>query len=232
MVGAGPERQEMVQAPWELVAAVRIDGLEQTAHDPDVHGQDVQLAGTQNPQDRDTDCSGTEEHDFDWGSIFSSQTKRRRVRVVDLMDVLVQWTPMQCAMEPIMPSILQYEKDADMEEHSRPMGERNASFHSAEFGRGVEEPDLGQLDGEVGEEDEFRAVPLLGGGGDFLPLNLVLVEVGDLADYDPGNAAAEVDDLVHDEGHDSGGEDIVLHVRVPALSGRLEEVGENDSVGG
>ena len=81
----------------------------------------------------------------------------------------------------------------------------------------MEEPDLGQLDGEVGEEDEFRAVPLFGEGGDFLPLNLVLVEVGDAIDYYPRETAAEVDDFVHHEGHDSGGEDIVLHVRVPTL---------------
>jgi hypothetical protein len=32
----------------------------------------------------------------------------------------------------------------------------------------VEEPDLGELDGEVGEEDEFGAVPLFGCCGDFL----------------------------------------------------------------
>ena len=123
-----------------------------------------------------------------------------------------------------MPRVLQHEEDADMEKHRRPGRERNAGFHSAVFGHWVEEPDLGQLDGEVREEDEFRAVPLLSGGGDFLPLNLVLVEVGDAVDYYPGDTAAEVDDFVHHEGHDSGGQDIVLHVCVPALSRILGEI--------
>jgi hypothetical protein len=214
---SSPEWQEVVQAPREFVTAVRINSLEQTANNPNVHSQDVQLAGNQNPQDGNTDCASTEEHDFDWRSIFGSETKRRRVLVVDLVDALVQRTPMERAMKPIMPSILEHEKDADMEKHSRPGREGHASFHSAVFGHGVKEPDLRELDGEVREEDEFRAVPLFGGGGDLLPLNFVLVEVGDLADDDPGDAAAEVNHFVHHERHDSGGEDIVLHVRVVAL---------------
>lgn len=223
VISACPEGQEVVQAPREFVTAVRINSLEQTTNDPEVHGQDVQFAGEKNPQDGDTDGASTEEHDLNRRGIFGSETERRRVCVMDLVDVLVQRTPMKRAMEPIMPSILQDEKDAYLEKHSRPMGEGNASVHSAVFGHGVEEPDLREFDGEVREEDEFRAVPLFGGGGDLLPLNLVLVEVGDLADYDPGDAAAEVDHFVHDEGHDSGGEDIVLHVCVPALKYVLGE---------
>lgn len=117
-----------------------------------------------------------------------------------------------------MPCILQNEENADMEKDCCPGRERNAGFHSAVFGHGVEEPDLGQFDGEVGEEDELRAVPLFGCGGDFLPLNLVLVEIGDAVDDDPGDAASEVDKFVHDERHDSGGENIVLHICIPALN--------------
>ena len=116
-----------------------------------------------------------------------------------------------------MPSILQNKENADMEEHCSPGGERDAGVHSTICSHWVEEPYLRELDGEVGQEDEFRAVPLLGGSGDLLPLNLVLVEVGDAIDDDPGNTAPEVDAFVHNEGHDSGGEDIVLHIRVPGL---------------
>jgi hypothetical protein len=45
MLGAGPEGQEMVQTPRELVAAVGINGLEETQNDPDIHGQDVEILG-------------------------------------------------------------------------------------------------------------------------------------------------------------------------------------------
>lgn len=48
-------------------------------------------------------------------------------------------------------------------------------------------------------------------------LNLVFVEVGHAVDDYPGEGAAEVDHLVHDERHDARREDIVLHVCVPSL---------------
>lgn len=55
-------------------------------------------------------------------------------------------------------------------------------------------------------------------------LNLVFPEVGDLVDDDPGQTAAEVDDLVHDEAHDTGGEHIVADVCVPRSPHALEVV--------
>lgn len=53
-----------------------------------------------------------------------------------------------------------------MRRHAHPLCER------------VEPPDLGQLDGEVGKEDVFRALPLLGPCGDLVLLDLVFAEVG------------------------------------------------------
>lgn len=46
-------------------------------------------------------------------------------------------------------------------------------------------------------------------------LNLVLVEVGNTVDNDPGKRAAEVDEFVHHEGHDTSGEHVVANVRIP-----------------
>lgn len=65
MLSTRPERQEVVQRPGELVAGVRIDGLEETAHDPQVHGQDVQVAGDGAPGDGAEDRAGAEDHHFD-----------------------------------------------------------------------------------------------------------------------------------------------------------------------
>lgn len=45
VVSTGPEREEVVERPGELVAGVRVDGLEDTENDPDVHGQDVEVLG-------------------------------------------------------------------------------------------------------------------------------------------------------------------------------------------
>ena len=119
---------------------------------------------------------------------------------------------------------LHHKKDRNMHQHLRDGRERDTSRHAEEHGHWVKQPNLWELDGEVGKEDEFCAVPLLFYGGDFGGLDLVLVEVGDAVDEDPGEGTPEVDDLVHDEGHDAGGEDVVLHVCVPGLKILLESV--------
>lgn len=95
--------------------------------------------------------------------------------------------------------------------------EGDAGTHAARNGHWVEEPDLRQFDGEVTEENEFRASPLLFYGRNLRPLKLPLVEVLYAVDYDPWQTSAEVDSFVHDKTHDTGCEDIVLHVGVPAL---------------
>lgn len=64
MLSASPERQEVVQAPGELVAAMRIDGLEQAEHNPSVHGKDVQVLGDGAPDDRNSDSPESKDHDF------------------------------------------------------------------------------------------------------------------------------------------------------------------------
>lgn len=70
VLSASPERQEVVQRPGELVAAVRVDGLEQAEHDPDVHSQDVQVARDGAPENRPADGAETEHHDLDGRGVF------------------------------------------------------------------------------------------------------------------------------------------------------------------
>jgi hypothetical protein len=43
MVGAGPERQEVMQAPRKFKPGVCVYRLEHTKRDPNVHRQDVQI---------------------------------------------------------------------------------------------------------------------------------------------------------------------------------------------
>lgn len=59
MLCAGPEGEEMMQAPWEFVATVCINRLEESAHDPDVHGQDVEVSSDRTPQNRRANGSQT-----------------------------------------------------------------------------------------------------------------------------------------------------------------------------
>jgi hypothetical protein len=67
----------------------------------------------------------------------------------------------------------------------------------------------------VAQQDELGALPLLSGSRDLVLLNLVLVEIGNAIDDHPGERATKVDELVHQEGHDTGGEHIVANVGVP-----------------
>lgn len=46
-------------------------------------------------------------------------------------------------------------------------------------------------------------------------LNLVSLEETQAIDEDPRKRAAEVEQLVDDEGHNAGGQDIILHPRIP-----------------
>lgn len=168
MIGASPERQEMMQGPGELKAGMRVDGLEQAEHDPDVHGQDVQVLGDGAPEDGGADRAEAEQHDLDRAGVLGREAEGGRVLVVDLVDVLVQRAPVQGAVQPVVPRVLEHEEDGDLVGHGEEGGEGDGGCQAEVLGHRVEEPDLGELDGEVGEEDELGAVPLFFGGWDFL----------------------------------------------------------------
>ncbi len=142
MLSAGPEGKEVVQAPWEFVSAVSIDSLEQTADNPEVHGEDMKIASDQNPKDWYRDSCETENHDFNWRRVFGGKSEGSRVLVVDLVDILVERTPVHRAMGPVMPCILQHEENRDLECHCLPGWEGNTSIHAAVSRHWVEQPDL------------------------------------------------------------------------------------------
>lgn len=92
--------------------------------------------------------------------------------MVDLVNVLVEGTPVHCAVHPVMPGILENEENGDVEGHLVDAGERDGGAQTEELAHGVEEPDLGELDGEVGEEDEEGTLPLFPCGRDFLLVDM------------------------------------------------------------
>lgn len=65
VICASPEWEEVVEAPGEFVTAVGIDGLEEAQHDPNVHGEDVQVTSEGTPKNRAANGSESENHDFD-----------------------------------------------------------------------------------------------------------------------------------------------------------------------
>lgn len=141
---------------------------------------------------------------------------------------------MYCAVDPVVPGILENEEDGDLEGYLIDTGKGYKVVKAEEVAHKVEEPDLRELDGEVGEKDKEGALPLFlcsrdlvlsdslalyyfikGHDAAYL-LDLILPEPRDHVDDNPRQRAAKVDSLVYDKGHDTRGENIVVHVRVPS----------------
>lgn len=109
-----------------------------------------------------------EHHNLDRRSVFGGEAEGRRILMVDLVDILVKRTPMHRAMHPVVPGILQHEEDRYLVGHLVDRGKGNGGLEAEEQAHGVEEPDLDDLNGEVGEENERGALPLFVGSRDFV----------------------------------------------------------------
>ena len=60
--------------------------------------------------------------------------------MVNLVDVSIEWAPVEQTMEPIMPGILQYEEDSNLVGNSCPRWEGNIGRHAEIFAHGVKKP--------------------------------------------------------------------------------------------
>lgn len=168
VLSAGPEGKEVVQAPGEFVTTVCIDSLEEAEHDPQVHGQNMQITRNSTPQNGRADRSETKNHDLNGRSVLSGKSEGSRVLVVDLVDVLVEKAVVHGAVHPVMPGILENEENSDLKGHLVDAREGNCCAETKELAHGVEEPDLRKLDGEVRKEDKKGTLPLLPRGGDLV----------------------------------------------------------------
>lgn len=184
MVGTRPEGQEVPQAPGEVVAAVRVNGLAQAQDDPEVHGDEMQVARQAHPGDGRAHDADAEEESLDRGGVLGRQAEGGAVRVVELVDGAVEGPVVQHPVEPVVPRVLDHEEDADDHGHLPQGREGHAVVHAEVHGRRVEEPDLGELDGEVAEEDKGGAFPLFLPCWYFLLLRLLVkvsrVQIGGL----------------------------------------------------
>lgn len=72
-----------------------VNGLEKTKDDPAVDSHNVKIATESAVEDGTSKGTGSEDEDFSGMSVLSSETEWRRVLVVNLVDVLVQGTPVK-----------------------------------------------------------------------------------------------------------------------------------------
>lgn len=147
---------------------MRIDRLEQAQHDPRIHGQDVQIMSDRAPEDWTDNGAEPEQEDFNWTCVFCGKPKGSGVLMVNLVDHFVQSRCVQGAVGPVVPGVFHDEEDGDLVGHCEDGGEGDGGREAEKLGKWVEEPDLRELDSEMGKQDELGAVPLFGCGGDFL----------------------------------------------------------------
>ena len=206
-VRATPERDNATQTPRKVIARVSIDGLELTQRDPSQDRHKMHIIPQQTKHQGGTDGTKPQKQRLPGTSILSSQAEGGSILVVDTVDGAVERPPVHGAVQPVVVSILDEEEGDDLGGEGAEVREGDGEAEAAEFHHGVEEDDEGHFDDEVDEEDVFGAGPLLGGGGGgLLVLDLVFHEdAGEGVGDDPGEAAAEVDDFVEEEGDDSWG---------------------------
>jgi len=141
VISTGPEREDVLERPREIVSAVSIDGLEETEDNPDVHGEDVKVAGTKDVENWTSDCSSTEDEDFSWVGVLGRKTEGSRVFVMNFMDVLVHRAPVEELMGEEVEHIFVNEKKRDLNSDVLPSGEGNLpSTHPETLGNWVKQP--------------------------------------------------------------------------------------------
>lgn len=214
VVGTGPERHYIVQRPWEFVARVGIDGLQESQGDPHANGEKMQVFGDKTPHHRDPDGTDSQQHDFDGMSVLSGHAEWRSISVVLFVDVLVKDSIVQPTMEPVVPSVLEHEKEPELEKNVTQRREGDLEADSNLLTDGMEEPDGESLHQEMRRQHRLEAFPLFLRRGQLLLLDLVLLEVWDLADDEPWQTSTEVDQLVCEEEQQTCGKQVVVHVVV------------------
>lgn len=75
-----------------------VDSLEEAEGYPDVNREDMQVAREVAIENRACNCSCAENENFSGVRIFCSKAERRRVLVMDLVNVLIEHTSVQCLM--------------------------------------------------------------------------------------------------------------------------------------
>lgn len=72
------------------IARVCVNGLEEAESDPDVDGEDVEIAEEVAVEKRAGEGAGAEDEDLCGVGVLGGKAERRRVLVVDFVNVLVQ----------------------------------------------------------------------------------------------------------------------------------------------
>lgn len=236
VLGSGPEGQDLVQRPREVVARVRVDSLEQSASDPNAEREEMQLSREHHVDDRHTDGAEPQGHRLHRVRVLGSHAEGCRVSVMLLVDVLVEHSVMEQPVGPVVPDVLQNEKQRDFQRHFLDAREGHRHRNTQLLAQRMERPNGDRLHQKVRQQHRLEAVPLLLHAGQLGRLQLVPSEPRNLVDDKPRQRSEEIHKLVQQEKHQPGGQDVVVHEHVPRrpiffhqrqLRLQLEHVGES-----
>jgi len=107
VVGAGPERNDMLKRPWEIITRVRVDGLEKPQSNPHIDGDNMEVGSEIAVEEGSTDGTGAKDEDFGRVSVLGGETEGGAVFVVHLVDVSVERSVVQGLMSNVVEGILE-----------------------------------------------------------------------------------------------------------------------------
>jgi len=195
---------------------VSVNSLEQPQRYPDVHRQDVQILGQVAVKERSANRTRAQSERLQRMRELSGQAEWSRVFMMQFVNAFVERAVMKRLVSEVMPDILEDEEESYLGHHGSPGGEWDlVSFETEHFADRVEEPDLGEFDGEVDEEDKFRAIPLVFIRRNLVRLEFPLSEVRDVVYNNPGDASSKVNDLVHNKAHQASCDAWVAYPNIP-----------------
>lgn len=201
-----------------------INSLEQSQADPDGNSEQMQIASEVTPNQWQTNSSHSQKGNLYWMSVLSGETKRSSVSVMLFMDIFVENTIVQTSMEPVVPCIFHYEENTQVQENLRNGWEWDGEAHTDLGTDWMKEPDRQSLDHEMRNNNRFHTFPLFRVAWDLGVLNLILLEVRDTIDDEPGQTTAKVHDLVHEEEKESSSKNVIVHPVVVGTPNLFEDI--------
>ena len=114
--GRGREWDEAVGAPREFIAAVPVHGLQNANNNPNEIGAEVDMLSQENVADWARD--GSTHHEFYRVRVLGSEAYASRVLVVNLMNVRIDYSPVQEPMSQVEEKVLANHKKGDLKHHS------------------------------------------------------------------------------------------------------------------
>ena len=138
VISATPERNELVKTPRKIVPRVRINSLEQSKGNPDVHGYKVQVVSNGNERKWTSNGTHSENKHFKGVGIFSGDTEWSRVLVVNFVDMFVERSIMQNSVGPVMEGVFKYEEEGNLPRHGERVWEGNTGGKTKKTCNGME----------------------------------------------------------------------------------------------